>query len=342
MANFLPRGMSIVNPGADGRVKGIIASCMGKPVLFQIVNNKPRRRATKDIPFFSIPPVIYGQLTSQLTRVIADRQAEAEKFASIKKPDWAKDLEKFGMQILPNGRLKISKWIKNKFGTKRRIWLQVGDIDSAIRMQKHVLKSYSDKIKIYGFEDMPEELWEILERLSIIQPVIEMRQELLIWAKKEMQSAFNQAEQMINDLMAKAKQDGMEPIVLANQIHQLAFFLKNQWICPYRLFVDQALANLRLAYSQAKKAWLNTARYYLVQAKNNLALTKPDEKTNGFTRLDQISPIKVLVQIHKANLTQAVWQKAKERFPGQEKFRLAEMLIIGQIVLGQSTQLPLF
>ncbi len=135
MANFLPRGESMVSVGADGRVKGIIASCMGKPVLFQIVNNKPRRRATKDIPFFSIPPVIYGQLTSQLTRVIADRQAEAEKFASIKKEGEIFMPERRPFDVL-NSALNNTVIIGMKGGTEFRGVMVAYDVHMNIVLEK--------------------------------------------------------------------------------------------------------------------------------------------------------------------------------------------------------------
>jgi len=71
--------------------------------------------------------------------------------------EWYENLRNCGIKILTGGCMGITRWQKDKNGEKKIIWQQVEGIDSAIRMQFHILDTY-----LKGHESKPGEL-EILD-----------------------------------------------------------------------------------------------------------------------------------------------------------------------------------
>lgn len=85
---------------------------------------------------------------------------------------WFSNLEDGGIRFIDDGTIQISRWERDDEARrgKKKIWQNVPDINSALRMQDHIIENYRI--------DSPEEDSEISE-LESIEQVIERANDLL-------------------------------------------------------------------------------------------------------------------------------------------------------------------
>ncbi|MDP2736487.1 MAG: hypothetical protein Q8O59_01730 [bacterium] len=325
--NFMPKGLSKVEHKPDGTVERIIAVCEGKKILIVVQNGQPKRRATTEIPYFAIPEKKFHPFYRQIRGIISDGKKRAKKFKDVKKIDWADNLEKCGITIGSDGKVTTYRWSTNKkTGVKKRIPMPAKDIGAAIRMQYHIMKYYDQF-------NLPPQLNQLLKKLAIVQPILELRSEQLIYARDRMQETINQAFVRLNQIgRATADVDSPKFDVLADKIAQLIFLLKNQWACPYLHVVKQATLHLGRAKRAAAKHKLQTAQLQLLKAKLLLASLATDERQAG-KKISEIDPVMTLGKIHWLGKTDEILAIAKRKFTGRQFFKLAEMLTISRMVI---------
>lgn len=329
MENFMPKGLSEVKHYLNGKVKQIIAICQGRKVLVEVVNDQPKRRATPEIPYFIIPEEKFHPFYRQIRGIISCGKKRAEKFKNVKKLDWTASLTGCGITIGSDGKVITYRWSTNKkTKEKKRIPMPAKDINSAIRMQYHIM-SYYDK------SDLSPQLNQLLKKLAIMQPLLELRTGQLVYTRDQMQETIDEAFASLKQI-GKAITDvnGPKFDVLVNRIAQLIFLLKNQWACPYLQIVKQAVLCLQRAKRAAAKKKLQTAKLQLLKAKQLLALLATDECQGG-EKISGIDPVMTLGKIYWLGKTDEILVLAKRKFPGRQIFHLAEMLTISRMVIGK-------
>jgi len=175
-------------------------------------------------------------------------------------------------------------------------------------------------------------LARILKKLGINRLYLELRREVLLYAKQQMQTTIDEAYVRYRRIAAIATdKSGPDFNVLADKIAQLAFFLKNQWACPYLHDVKLAISHLNQAKSAAARQKLDSTLLHLLKTKLFLKdLTKDKEQCGE--KLSKIDPIKTLAEVDKQNKTDEVLVLAKSRLGGTV-FHLTDMLLISREVL---------
>jgi len=326
MENFVPRDLGEVKRLPDGRVKRIVAVCEGKKVLIDVINGQPKRQTTPEIPYFIIPPDRFHLFYQQIRAIISDGKKIAEFFKNVKKQDWAGNLEKCGITIGPDGKVIIPRWQTNKKTKQRkRVFMSAKDIDSAIRMQSHVMEYYDSGLS--------NELNRLLKKLAIIQPQLELRREVLLYAKTQMQMTIDEAYTRylkIAEIATEAEEPNFK--VLTDKTAQLAFLLINQWTCPYLHDIKLAIEHLNRAKKAASRKKLDSTLSHLLSAKQLLKALASDKRMAS-DKISKIDPIKTLCQIYRLDKTDEVLTLAKKKFPGRQVFPLTEMLVISRQVI---------
>lgn len=329
--NFLPQFSDVVRL-PDGRVKQIIAVCQGKKILIDVVNGQPKRRDTPEIPYFKIPDKQFRPFYNRIRGIISDGKKTAELFKSVKKLDWTANLAKCGITIGTDGKVIIPRRQTNKqTGEKKRVLMPAKDINSAIRMQDHIMEYYDSCL--------PAELNRLLKKLAIIQPQLELRREVLLYAKAQMQATIDEAYARFTRIAAVATDQNRPNFSgLTEKVAQLAFLLKNQWACPYLHDIKLTISRLNRAKNVAARKKLDLTLLHLLSAKPLLqALTR--DKQQGGEKLSEIDPIKTLAEVDRRNKADEVLALAKLRLGG-EVFRLADMLVISREVLEKKESVP--
>lgn len=325
--NFMPKGLSKVEHKPDGTVEQIVAICEGRKVLIVVVNGQPKRRATEEIPYFAIPENKFHPFYRQIGGIISEGKKTAKRFSAVKKLNWAANLEKCGITIGSDGKITTYRWSTNKkTKVKKRVPMPAKDIGSAIRMQYHIMKYYDQF-------SLPPQLNQLLKKLAIIQPILELRSEQLIYARDRMQETVNQAFTKLNRIGEITTDiNGPKFDVLTEKIAQLIFLLKNQWACPYLHIVKQATLHLGRAKRAAAKRNLQTVQSQLIKAKLLLASLATDERQAG-EKISEIDPVMTFGKIYWLSKTDEVLVMAKRKFPGRQFFKLSEILIISRMVI---------
>lgn len=333
--NFFPKGLSDVIRLPDGRIKQIVAVCQGKKILINVVNGKPKRQDTPEIPYFKIPDDRFHVFYEQVRAIISGGKKKAEQFTGIKKLDWTANLVKCGITIGSDGKVIIPRRHTNKkTGERKRVLMPARDINSAIRMQDHVMKYYDPSL--------PAELSRVLKRFNISH--LELRREVLLYAKQQMQSTIDESFAKLKRIMASTADDaddnGPKFNVLADKIARLAFFLKNQWTCPYLDNIKLVILHLNRAKKAAAKSELQTVQLQLWSAKQLMtSLVDMYKRQSGMEKLSAIDPIKTLAEVDRRNKADEVLTLAKLRLGG-EVFHLTNMLVISREVLEKEKSVP--
>lgn len=329
--NFMPRGQSEVKRRLNGKVERIIAVYGCKKVLIVVDNGKPRRINNEEMPYFVIPEKNFYE---QIGEIIANGEKTAKRFKDVKKLDWAANLGKCNIIINPDGKVTTYRGQYNKkTGVKKRVPMPARDIGAAIRMQYHIGEYYD---RFYP----PTILGQLLKKLAIIQPVLELRTLQLIFARDQMQETVNQAFARLNRIGEIATDaNGPKFDVLTEKIAQLIFLLKNQWACPYLPIINETIKALKKAKGAAGRQKLETAKLQIVNAKFCLKQLTSEELTAS-KKLSEIDPIMTLGKIGWLNKTDEVLTIAKRKFPGQKFFHLDEMLAISRFVIALAESKP--
>jgi len=251
-------------------------------------------------------------------------------------------LQRHGVIIEPDGSLKISRWMINKSGERERIWQKVKDINAAIRMQDHIIEGYlAKKGDLTSEQEISPEFSDLLKRLSVILPCIEMRRELLVFAQKQMDLSSRRTAKGLKLLLA-AKGRGREKCHgLPEKLTRLSFFLKNNWPNPYREKVDQIVPLIKEAKKSAAKFQWKKAESLLAGAEKILSVSA--EISSGqslLVSISEIDPIRILAEVDKYGLADEVMILAKKFLTEPpyyyEKlglFRLNAMLAVSQLMI---------
>ena len=335
MENFLPRDRSDrIALSPDGHVKQIIAVCNGEEIIFSVKDGRFRRcQPVPNLPFFEIPKEKIPPLYRQVAAVISDYETSAKLAREVKRPEWTESLKKCGINILPDGRITIPRWITDKNGARKRILQTVKDINAAIRMQDHIMAGYVQKADMENGSEIPAEILDVLKKFSLIRPQIELRRQALVYAQNQMAATMKEALARLNKILAAAESGGNHQ-ALADKISRLSFFLRNNWTRPYLAEIEQIMPTLNKAKRAIGKLQMQTARLLLLRARHFISLLVANDNQchNGLTKLLEIDPITTLAKIHQLGKTDEVMAMAKKLLPGRI-FYLADLLTISRLII---------
>ncbi len=343
--NFLPRELSQVVLDSDGRVKYIIAYINGNKIFFDVENGKPKRKISQNFPFFEIPNYLIGPLYKQINAVIYSYEKKAEAAKDLKKVYWNENLNKFGIRILPDGMVSVPYWVTDCAGNRTIEPRIAKDINAAIRMQDHIIKGYTlQKNNMENNSQVAEELFCLLEKLKVIEPRIEMRRTVLIYAVKQMEASIHKACQYLEKIMpddglAKEKSFG-----LPGKISRLITYLKNQWANPYLNKVDRTISLLDCARQAAAKSELKMTKLFLNKAGKILSLAINTKQDDSLEKISDIDPVKTLTQIHLQGKTNEV-MKTANKIPGGRTIynllKISKMILAGKNINEPAEQISL-
>jgi len=338
MENFMPKGLSEVKLGQDWSVVRITAIDDDKEVPFAVRDGELEKLPAHYI----IPDSRFNLISKQVRAVVANAEKRAKLARQLKKPNWAFDLQKYGVIIEPDGSLKISRWMIRKSGERERVWQKVKNINSAIRMQDHIVEERLEKKN--GMEngsEIPPEFSELLKRLSIVLPHIEMRRELLIFAQEQMDLSSRRTAKGLKLLLAAKGMDWEKCHGLPKRLERMAFFLNNSWPRPYREIIDQVLPLIKKAKKSATNWQWEKTEFFLSGAKKILTSTvETSGRQSPLIAISEIGPIQILAEVDKYHLADEVMILAKKFLTEPpyyyEKlglFRLNAMLAVSQLMI---------
>ena len=331
-----------VATGFKGDVVKIIANYEGKGILFTIQDGKLKRRSTPDIPFFTIPEKEFSPIRKQIYGIIKSREKTAELARQLKKPNWAFELEKCGIIIMEDGRLTIPRWII-KDRIRERIWQTLKDVNSAIRQQDHIIEKYLEQ-KNYMVDDsgseISGELSNLLKKLKVVQPVIEMRRLFLMRAQGQMDLSIQRTIRGLELLLkAEGDDDQQKCHRLPEKLKRLAFFLDNNWPKPYQEKIERLMPLIKEAKKSAANLKWDKTKTLLLNAKEILSSTIENcREQSQLISISEINPIKLLTEVDKRGLTNEVMAVAKKHLPDQYLkyqgwFRLNVLLAVSELMI---------
>lgn len=173
--DYLPRGEAVVQRDPTNRVVKVIAVWQGYRIPFIITaNHRVLRADYSNCARPVIPANHYQKMYRQVVSVFKQSQARAraEELAWL-----VQDLSQCGVTIKGSGRLEITRWDKAAGQKPKLIRQTVKDIDSAIRMQDHIISGYL----IGDMENQSE-----LDKLESIELVITLANQVLLdWRQTE-------------------------------------------------------------------------------------------------------------------------------------------------------------
>ncbi|MFH0955633.1 MAG: hypothetical protein V1801_00220 [Candidatus Falkowbacteria bacterium] len=333
----MPKGLSKVTLGPDWSVVGIIAIDNSEEVPFAVMSGEIEKLPTRHI----ISDSHFKLINRQVRAVVATAEKRANLARQLKKPNWSFNLQRYGVVIEKDGLLSISRWITKKDNTHERIWQTLPEIKSAIRQQDHIIEGYlEEKNGMENGREIPPEFSNLLKRLLVVQPYIEMRRELLIFAQTQMDLSIQRTIKGL-ELLLRAKGNGREKCHgLPEKLKRLAFFLNNSWPKPYRKKIDQILPLIKEAKKSAANLRWEKTKLLLSNAKKILILgNETSGRQSQLISISEIDPIKILAEIDKYNLTDEVIAIAKRvlsepyYIKSRGLFRLNAMLAVSELVI---------
>ena len=310
MENFMPKGLSEVKLGQDWSVVRITAIDDDKEVPFAVRDGELEKLPAHYI----IPDSRFNLISKQVRAVVANAEKRAKLARQLKKPNWAFDLQRHGVIIEPDGSLKISRWMINKSGERERIWQKVKDINATIRMQDHIIeKNIGKRDLLENSQELSPELSNLLKRLSVVNPYIEMRRELLVFAQKQMDLSIRLTIKGLELLLRARGKDREKCHGLPEKLTRLSFFLKNNWPNPYREKVDQIVPLIKEAKKSAAKFQWKKAESLLAGAEKILSSTvETSGRQSLLVSISEIDPIRILAEVEKYHLADDVMSLAKK------------------------------
>ncbi len=137
--DYLPKGQAVVERDRNNRVIRVIAVWQGKKIPFvQIANKKVIREDHLNLLKPLIPAAHYRKIYRQVCSVFADNQTKTEDLYWL-----VRDLNHCGVFLNGGGRLEVTRWDKEAGQRPKLVRQKVKDLDSAIRMQGHIIDRYS-------------------------------------------------------------------------------------------------------------------------------------------------------------------------------------------------------
>lgn len=337
MENFMPKGPSEIKLGRDWSVVRITAIYNDEKIPFAVIGGEVKKLPTRQI----IPNSRFGLMNRQVKKIFNEYKEKAELARQLKKPNWAFDLEKYGVVIMKDGRLSISRWLTKKDNTRELIWQTLQNIKSAIRQQDHIIDEYLNKKNdLKNDQEIPPKFSELLKRLSVIKPYIEMRRELLVYAQKQMETSIRRTIKGL-ELLLRAKGTDQEKCHgMPEKLKRLAFFLNNSWPSPYREKIDQILPLIKEAKKSAANLRWDRTKPLLLSAKNVLSSTVEIYCRQSLPiSISEIYPIKILAEVDRYGLADEIIVLAKKHLPepyyvkSHGLFRLNALLAISRLVI---------
>ncbi|MEI6597286.1 MAG: hypothetical protein WCL13_03740, partial [bacterium] len=296
----MPNGLSEVKLGPDWSAVRITAADGTEKVPFRVTGGKLKKLFTSH----RVDDNRFKLINRQVQAIYADYEKRARLARQLKKHNWSFYLEKCGVIIEKDGRLKISRWIPKKNGQRERIWQALPDIKSAIRQQDHILHEYfKKKIDLKNDEEVFPKLACALNKLKIIQPYIEIRRAILIQAQAQMEVAIFRTIKGFEVILSAKGMEREKCHGLTEKLERLKFFLKNDWPSPYRGKIDQIMPLLKEAKKSAVNLNWRKVESLLLSAKE--ILTSVTETSNGQSSLvsiSEIDPIRILAEVNKYGL----------------------------------------
>ena len=337
MENFMPKGLSEVKLGPDWGVVEITAIDDNIKIPFRVIGGKLKKLST---PCFA-PNDRFREINKQVRATHADYEKRAELARELKKPNWAFDLQKYGVIIMKDGRLSISRWMTKKDNTRELIWQTLQDIKSAIRQQDHIIeKNIGKRDLLKNSQELSPELSNLLKRLSVVNPYIEMRRELLVFAQKQMDLSIRLTIKGLELLLRARGKDREKCHGLPEKLTRLSFFLKNNWPNPYREKVDQIVPLIKEAKkSAAKSQWKKTESLLTDAEKILSASAEVLSRQSLLVNISELDPIRILAEVDKYGLADQVMAIAKRVLPepyyikSRGLFRLNALLAVSQLVI---------
>jgi len=338
MENFMPKGLSVVKLGQDWSVVGITAFDGNEEIPFRVMGGNLEKLSTHLV----VPDNRFERMNRQVRKIADEYEKKAKLARELKKPNWAFDLQKYGVIIMKDGRLSISRWMTKKDNTRELIWQTLQDIKSAIRQQDHIIeKNIGKRDLLENSQELSPELSNLLKRLSVVNPYIEMRRELLVFAQKQMDLSIRLTIKGLELLLRARGKDREKCHGLPEKLTRLSFFLKNNWPNPYREKVDQIVPLIKEAKKSAAKFQWKKAESLLAGAEKILSSTvETSGRQSLLVSISEIDPIRILAEVEKYHLADDVMSLAKKFLTEPpyyyEKlglFRLNALLAISQLMI---------
>ena len=342
MENFMPKGLSEVKLGPDWSVARIIAIDDGARIPFAVMGGKLEKLSTRQV----VPDNRFELMNKQVRKIVGDYEKKAELARELKKPNWAFDLQKYGVIIEKDGCLSVSRWHTKKDKTRELIWQTLQDINSAIRQQDHIIEERLEKKNgLQNDQEISQEFSSLFKRLLVILPHIEMRRLLLIRAQEQMDWSINQAIKGLEKILAAQGNSHEKCHGLAEKLKRLAFFLNNDWPKPYREKIDQILPRIKDAKKSAADLNWDRTKLLLLNAKGILTSAMETFGRQGpLIGISAIDPIRIMSEVDKYNLADEVMALAKKflteppyYYENLGLFRLSAILAISQLVISGRT-----
>ena len=338
MENFMPKGLSQVKLGPDWSVVGITAFDGNEEIPFRVMGGNLEKLSTHLV----VPDNRFERMNRQVGKIADEYEKKAKLARELKKPNWAFDLQRYGVVIKKDGQLSISRLYTKKDGTRERLWQTLPEIKSAIRQQDHIIEEYfKKKSGLQNGQEISPEFSNLLRRLSVIQPYIEMRRELLVYAQKQMDLSISQTKKGLEKFLATKGKGREKYHGLPKRLERMAFFLNNSWPRPYREIIDQVLPLIKKAKKSATNWQWEKTEFFLSGAKKILTSTvETSGRQSPLIAISEIGPIQILAEVDKYHLADEVMILAKKFLTEPpyyyEKlglFRLNAMLAVSQLMI---------
>lgn len=346
--DFFPRGQSQIIVDKLGRVEMLIGVIDSRKILFVVEDGKVKRTSTPENPWFPISHRILFGVYAQANAIVKDHAKTSEKKINplqhvrqpqiketeIKKPNWTRDFKSYGIIIDINGSMQISRWIK-KNGNYHKIWQPVADLNTAIRMQDHIIASYLErKEKLEREPDLYSlPLGNLLKKLPIVLPYIEMRREILASARVKMEKCLLEAGERIQSLSEDRN-------LKTDDISQIISYLTNSWLVPYWQKAQLMVLFLNQAKARHWEKKINQCHEIL-----KAAVGQTIQTIGQAVKISEIDPVYTLGRISQLDKTNEVLVMVKEILPDKCQLikrqlsgcliRLKAFLIVSKLVLSE-------
>jgi len=172
---------------------------------------------------------------------------------------WLGNLKNAGLTVLTEGWLEIRRWERTIEKKPKRVVLKVKGINSALRMQDHILEHYRI--------DRPNQKSE----LEMILPVIALRKELLIFEKRRLQTTVNRAATAIHGITRNGVFTGKpatdnQLFWIKESLFKILSNLTTVWLSPYWEQAEQAKNYLEQALGFLNRSVFDRAETNLLTA----------------------------------------------------------------------------
>lgn len=331
----------------NGNVKKVITEVTGIRLIFIQYKGEVIRDNFLDPCRPEVESTHYKKMRNQARAI----------FTENRQISWTELLDENHVKILQTGELfttrlqkkekdrNLYETIKDKYGNLyEKIPEKTKDIDAAIRRQDHIISGYLVKKNKIQKTDIPNgaAIEEFLKKLPIVIPFFELRKQILIFVKKQMDKAILQAAEILENFSDFKTFQLRKTNLIKADVKKCLRILDNNWPAPYL----EKIVTIKSLLNEALKILTKNPEFSWKLIKGSCNRLKDVLLTigtkNDLERLSEINPILTLSLVHKNNKTDLVLELVK-KFLHQKcnlrvgnLFKIEAFMVVSDLILSNT------